>query len=110
MSVALNIIDIVNENVKKSHALRVNEIELDIGKFSGIEPDALKFALETAVTGTNLENSIIKIKTIDPVGFCRNCSEKFEMINMYQSCPGCNSYEIDILSGSELSVKSLNVD
>ena len=110
LSIALNIIDIVDRTFIDSKAEKVNDIELEIGKFSGIEIDALQFALETSVQNTHLENAKIDIQLIDGKGNCTKCSNDFIMNTLYDDCPRCRSNEIKIIEGQELKVKSINVD
>ena len=45
LSIAMNILEIAEENAKKLNAKIVHEIEIDIGELSGIDFDALEFAL-----------------------------------------------------------------
>lgn len=110
LSIALNIIDIVNDNFAKAGAARVNDIELEIGKFSGIEIDALEFALQTSMTNTHLKDAKVEIITLDGKGICRDCKNEFTMTTLYDECPICKSFDIDIKEGQELRVKSINVD
>jgi hydrogenase nickel incorporation protein HypA/HybF len=64
LSIALSIVDLADEQAKKAHAGKIIEIELDIGTFSGIEVDALNFALEIAAKDTLLETAAVKINRI----------------------------------------------
>lgn len=110
LSIALNIIDIVKDTFAKSNANQVNDIELEIGKFSGVELDALEFALETSIASTQFKNTKFIITTPQGKGKCNNCKNEFKMKTLYDTCPKCNSFDIDIVQGQELRVKSINVD
>ncbi len=110
LSIALNIIDIVNDTFAKAKAERVNDIELEIGKFSGIELNALEFALQTSMTDIHLKNAKVEIITLDGKGICKNCKNEFIMKTLYDECPVCKSFDVDIIEGQELKVKSINVD
>lgn len=110
LSIALNIIDIVTDTFAKSNAQQINDIELEIGEFSGVELDALEFALETSIESTQFNNAKFIITTPQGKGKCNNCKNEFEMKTLYDTCPKCKSFGIDILQGQELRVKSINVD
>ncbi len=110
MSVALNIIDIATEQATKENAAKILEVELDIGTLSGIELESMQFALDISVKGTLLENSKIKINKIKARAKCSDCKNEFEALNLFNSCPECNSYNTIILKGRELQVKSLIID
>ena len=110
LSIALNIIEIVNETFAKTDAKKVNDIELEIGKFSGVELNALEFALETSMEQTHLKEAKVDIISVEGKGKCRNCSKLFLLRSLYDDCPGCGSSSVDLISGRELKVKSINVD
>ncbi len=110
LSIAQNIIEIVNDTFTKAKAKTVNEIEIEIGKFSGVELDALEFALETSMEQTHLENAKVDIISVEGKGSCKNCGNNFVLKSLYDDCPECGSAAIEILSGKELRVKSINVD
>jgi hydrogenase nickel incorporation protein HypA/HybF len=64
MSIALSIVDLADEQANLAHAGKIIEIELDIGTMSGVEVEALNFALEIAAKDTLLEAAVVKINRI----------------------------------------------
>lgn len=110
LSVAQNILDIVSDTAHQNNVSKITGIELEIGKFSGIEIDALTFALETLMQNNQFENAELKIDLIKGRGHCNECNNDFEMESMYASCTNCKSFSVDITGGQELRVKSINVD
>ena len=110
MSIAMNIIDIAAEYAGRENAVKVHEIEIEIGKLSGVEIDALTFALETATTGTILENAKTNLIVIDGRAKCLDCNGDVELENLYSPCPSCGGYNLDVITGKDLRVKSLSVD
>ena len=109
LSIALSIIDIAEQEVIKNSAKEVVEIELEIGKLSGIEPYALDFAWEHAIINTVLEKARRNTKYIKAIAVCNDCGHEFEIENIYDECPACKSYMKELKSGRELRVKSLTV-
>ena len=59
-SLAYNIVEIVQESIKKTEAKEVSLIKLEIGSLSGVEVDALMTALESLTTNTLIEKSKIE--------------------------------------------------
>lgn len=108
-SITLSILDIAEREVKKHHAERVEIIELDIGRLSGIEPMALEFAWDLAVPDTVLEKAERKINYIKGKAVCAECRQEFELENIYDECPNCHSYLKEFIGGKELLVKSLTL-
>lgn len=110
LSIAQNIIEIVNDTFTKAKAKKVNGIEIEIGNFSGVELDALEFALEISLKETQFENADVDIISVEGKGRCKNCNNEFVLKSLYNDCPECKSAAIEVLSGKELRVKSINVD
>jgi len=108
-SIALSIVDIAEKEVKNHNASKVESIELEIGKLSGIEPMALEFAWDHAVVDTVLEQAERKINYIEGSAVCDQCGKKFSIKYIFEECPYCHSFQKHFLSGKELIVKSLTI-
>ena len=109
MSIALGIVRIAEDEVKKAKANKVQVIELTIGELSGIEKEALDFAWPVAVKETVLEGAERRIDYIPGIGKCVECELEFPLEKLHDACPECNSYFKDILQGKELKVIALEV-
>ena len=110
LSIAQNIIEIVEEHAKKLHALAVSEVELDIGLVSGVIPETLEFVMDVAVKDTLLEGAKIKINVIPAKAKCLNCLKDFEIDEIYTMCPHCGSLQFEIVRGKELKVRSIKIE
>jgi len=109
LSIAMNIIDIATEQAETNNLSVIDEIEIEIGTLSGVEIDALKFAMEIATKRTILENSKTIITEIPGQAHCLNCSTEFVTDSFFAQCPECKQFNFQIIHGQELRVKSLNV-
>ena len=109
LSIAINIIDIASEQAKKNNLSVIDEIEIEVGTLSGVEIDALNFALEIATKRTILENSKTIITEITGQAHCLNFSTDFLTDSFFAQCPECKQFNFQIIHGQELRVKSLNV-
>jgi hydrogenase nickel incorporation protein HypA/HybF len=110
MSIALNIFDIARERASLEKADRVVEIEMDIGTLAGIEFTALEFALENCTKESPFTDTEFVINKIKAKAICRDCWDEFEIINLYDGCPLCQSYDLEILAGRELKIKSILIE
>lgn len=106
-SIALSIIEIAEKEATKQDAQIVSEMVLDIGTMAGIEFHALDFAMQSAVKGTMLENSIITVNKIPAKARCNHCKLEFDIESSFDPCPECGSFYHEILTGKELKVRSL---
>lgn len=109
LSIAMNIVDIVEQEVKKHNARKVVEIELEIGRLSGIEPYALDFAWEQAILNTVLEKAKRTTRYINALAKCLDCENEYNIENFYDACPSCGSFMKKLKTGKELRIKSLTV-
>lgn len=109
LSIALGIVKIAEDETAKVNAEKVTKIELVVGVLSGVELDSLIFVWESAVKDTVLENAEKEFIVVKGRGKCVDCDTEFDMENIYDCCPNCNSNFKGILKGKELKVKALEV-
>jgi hydrogenase nickel incorporation protein HypA/HybF len=107
VSIAENILEIVEEVAKQHQLERIEKVVLEIGQFSGVEPDLLRFAFQVIVDNTLLQNTEIEILTPPLVLYCRSCETEYlgEMEDL--RCPVCLGEEFDVRQGKEMLVRSI---
>jgi hydrogenase nickel incorporation protein HypA/HybF len=110
LAIAMNIIELAEENANKANASVVLEIELDIGKQSGVVIEALMFAIESAKQGTILEKANWIINEIPALAKCSSCQNEFVPDDFFTPCPHCGNPFSDIIQGKELRVKTIKVE
>lgn len=109
MSVALNIMKIAKEELRKANGKRIQKIHISVGKLSGIVIESLEFALEVAQKEGNIPGAKMVIDQIPALMKCLHCKHEFEAEEFYTICPMCNKFEHEIISGKELIIKSLTI-
>jgi hydrogenase nickel incorporation protein HypA/HybF len=107
LSIAQSIVELAEQQLQKHKAVFAEELELEIGSLAGIEWSALKFALDSVVKGSRLENVRIVRRTIAGEGRCSDCETQFPVKNFLSACPVCGSYRVKIVKGKELRIKSI---
>jgi len=110
LSIAMGIVELAEKEAKKGGGSVIESIELEIGKLSGVEIEALDFAWPVAVKDTMLANAKRTIISINGKAKCADCGLVFDIENLFDSCPKCNSYLKDIFQGKELRIKAITVD
>ncbi len=83
-------------------------VRLRIGRLSGVVPDALMFCFELAASGTTLEGAVLEIEEQQARAQCRTCGDAFQLDDAFLLCP-CGSADVEVLSGRELAVISVEV-
>lgn len=117
ISIAGAIIDAVLEAAKKNNARKVNEVLIEIGELTALNPDQLRFIFKTITAGTAAEAASYDIRLVRPVIRCKVCSysgpiEFFEKLHFFLpiiKCPGCGGSEVDIVAGRECCVKRIKI-
>ena len=106
-SVALNIVEIAERTAKIHNLSHIEGIDLDIGLLSGIQTDSLRFVWSAAVKNSLLENAKMRIRPIPGKGECLICGCEFDIQQLYDPCPNCDSFRTEIKEGKELRIRSL---
>lgn len=107
LSIAMSIVEIVEEQAKIAGEDNVKEVELDIGKASGVVVEALRFSLEVAVDASILKEASLKINEIPSVFKCLACGFEFEPEDVISPCPECGHLFSDVISGKEMKIRKI---
>ncbi|MBT3302927.1 MAG: hydrogenase maturation nickel metallochaperone HypA [Bacteroidetes bacterium] len=110
LSIAMNIVEIAEEEAQKAGSTKIKKIELAVGKLSGVVYEALDFALKEAVKNSMLEEAEILIHEIEGESKCLKCYHIFATENIFDICPKCNHTQCETIQGKELKINSLFVD
>jgi hydrogenase nickel incorporation protein HypA/HybF len=110
MSIAQNLIAIVEDEMVKNNAARLRSVRLDIGEMSGIVPEALKTCFEIITAKTNMKGAVLKMDVTPLIGYCGKCEEEFKIMEFDFSCPECDSTDIKIVTGREMNIVEIEVD
>lgn len=110
LSIAASIIELVDQEARKAEAKTVSKVELDVGKLSGVEIEALEFAWEMVIKNTVAENAELVINHLDARSKCEDCGETFITVGFFSPCPGCGGFHHLTFQGKELQVKAITID
>lgn len=106
LGITQNIVDLVAEH---AHGAKVQRVALEIGKLAAIMPDAVRFCFDVCCRGTVLEGATLEIIEIPGLGRCRQCGAEIPLDEPFGICQ-CGSMELDIISGSELKIKEMEIE
>ena len=110
LSVAQNIINIVEENTKSSLIPKIKFIRIRVGKMSNILIDSLNFGFESLVYGTELEGAKLLVEETPVTILCKKCGKKIEIKEPMFSCINCGSNSIEVVAGTELFISELEIE
>ncbi len=110
LSIASNLIDIVNQAIQGREVARVTSLRIVIGEMSNVVPDCLTFAFGVVSKGTIAEDARLDFESKPLVGRCGDCGNEFRIEQYLFRCPDCESPKIEIVSGKEFFLESIECE
>ncbi len=111
MGIAMQIIEIATSSIPDDmEDVCVKKVNIKIGKLSAVVPSSLRFCFEIAAADTRLAGAELDIEEIPVVARCRECSEEWTINDPAFKCRKCNSGSIDVVSGRELDISSIEIE
>jgi hydrogenase nickel incorporation protein HypA/HybF len=87
----------------------VEKIYLKIGKLAAVAEHSLCFCFEIIAKDTALENAKLEIETIPVRARCKSCKHIWEVTGPIFQCPSCTEGEVELLSGREIEIISIEL-
>lgn len=109
MALAKGILDIVHSYTKGKDVTKVTEITVLVGDMTGVVWDSLVFSFKNIAKNTIAEDALLVEKRLPLIIRCRNCNHQKEVTDYKFICEKCASSQIEIISGRELRVESMEV-
>ncbi len=99
---------VVDTVLQRTGTQPVTVVRLQVGRLTGVVPDAMRFCFELATEGTPLQGATLQIEQPAGRAHCRTCGDDFDLADMFLLCP-CGSADVELLNGRELYVTSVEV-
>jgi len=110
MSLAEGIVQLVEDAVQADGCGRVKAVWLEIGQLAAVEKEALRFCFDAVTRGSIAEGARLEIVETAGQGWCMKCEGNVAVTALYDPCPVCGSYQIQVTGGNEMRVKELEVE
>ncbi|MBN1384434.1 MAG: hydrogenase maturation nickel metallochaperone HypA [Elusimicrobia bacterium] len=108
LGIARDLFDIVLQKSKENNLKKVTKISIKLGEAAGIETDFLKHSFidhiipGSIAAGCEFEIIVERVKVK-----CKKCSKEFSSKDMKMNCPSCDGTDIEIISGNNIYVASI---
>ncbi|MCJ7553508.1 MAG: hydrogenase maturation nickel metallochaperone HypA [Ignavibacteriaceae bacterium] len=109
LSIAQNIIRIINSSVEKEKLGLADKIYLKVGRLSNILTESLLFCFNSAIENTPLQNSELAIEIVPIKIQCNDCNQISATDDFIFTCPSCNGSSITVIGGDELVISSIHL-
>jgi hydrogenase nickel incorporation protein HypA/HybF len=110
LSLCESIVTILEAEAKRQSFSRVKHIWLEVGAFSGVEPEAMRFCFSAVANGTLAEAAVFEIVPRPGQATCLDCGGSVALTERYDPCPLCGSQLLQVTGGEELKIKELEVE
>ena len=107
LSICYEIIKSVDKIVIENNLEMVNKLTLEVGELSSIVPKYLLECFKAAVDNTMFEKTKIEIEVIEGIAICNNCNMDFNVIENQGYCPNCKNRDMEVISGKDFMIKSI---
>ena len=109
-SITQSILSVTLEKANEVQAKKVAKINLIIGELSGIVSECVQFYFDFLSKDTIAAEASLCFHQPPTRVQCRNCATTFSPDNLNWACPNCQEQQIEIISGRECYVDSIEVE
>jgi hydrogenase nickel incorporation protein HypA/HybF len=90
--------------------VRVYKVNVRIGEWAGVDPEAFQFCFEVITKGTEFETLVLEIEYCPRRQKCAECEQEFLVKDYDLRCPQCGSERGECIGGDELELAYLEVE
>jgi hydrogenase nickel incorporation protein HypA/HybF len=109
-SIVESLLALAIEKAENAGATRIHRIHLVVGDLSGVVDEAVEFYFGFLSRNTIAAQARIVFRHIPTELRCRNCDTTFSPEKMDMQCPDCGQRQVEIVSGRQLYIDSLEVE
>ena len=109
-SITQSILSIALEKANAVNASKIAKVNLVLGELSGIVDDCVEFYFSFLTKDTIAAQASLSFRHPPTRLRCRNCATVFLPDNPIWVCPNCHAQTVEIISGRECFVESIEVD
>jgi hydrogenase nickel incorporation protein HypA/HybF len=109
-TITKSILSIVLQKAREAKAGKITRVNLLVGRLTGYVPECIQLQFEILSHGTAAAGASLSFHQPPANLHCRKCKIDFTSNSFDLVCPKCHTMEINILSGSELYVESMEAE
>lgn len=110
LAITQNILNIALDEAKAAQASKITKINLVIGELSGVVSDCVQFYFDFLRKDSAAEEATIDFKLMSAELRCRHCLTNFNPQDSLWICPNCQSASVEVISGRDCYVESIEVE
>ena len=102
--------NILNLALKHAGLRQIKHVNLSIGEFSDEREEAIRFHWEEAARGTPAQGAEVHFRRVEAEMKCLACKLVFHPNDENSLCPSCGSHRLQLLSGDDVQLESIDVE
>ncbi len=110
LSIAQNIITTVVATARQHQVKKIKSVSVEIGPLSGVVEESLQFCFPIALKGSGLEGMELHVVKQPLKIRCLACKEETTLEEIRMECQKCHSDRVEIVTGNDLFIKSIEVE
>jgi hydrogenase nickel incorporation protein HypA/HybF len=111
MGIAMQVVEVAAASIPEHlKNCRVQGVYVRIGKLSSVVPDSLRFCFDIVSKDSAIAGATLHIEVIPVTARCKSCDHRWTITGPAFSCPGCDSGMIELTSGQELDIASIEIE
>lgn len=109
-SITQSLLSLALEKANEAKASKITKINVVLGELSGVVVECVQFYFDFLSKDTIASGASLSFERTPTKLRCRNCDVVFLPGNYNWSCPDCQEASIEIVSGRECYMESIEVD
>jgi hydrogenase nickel incorporation protein HypA/HybF len=96
--------------LRHAEGQRVTTVRMRVGTMRQVVPNSLDFYFGVVARGTLCDGSQLELQVTPSVLRCEACGYSWEPEAPSFRCPACDGSKVELVSGGELEVESIDVE
>ena len=109
MSLCEGILQVLEEAAVREGFREVRRVRLEVGRFAGVETEALRFGFDVVMKGSLAEAASLEIIERPGQAYCFDCAATVALAERLDPCPTCGGGRLSPTGGDEMRIKDLEV-
>ncbi len=110
LALMAGVFDIVKKYTAELPDKKVTRVTLVVGELTNAVPEALESSFQVYAKGTNVEGAELIVRRIPLTALCVECRWEGKVEEHTFICPKCSGLGLEIKTGRELYVESMEVE
>jgi hydrogenase nickel incorporation protein HypA/HybF len=110
ISLCESVLQVLEQQAPVQNYQKVKAVWLEVGVLSGIDINALRFSFDVVMQGSLADKARLEIIEVPAQAWCVPCQQIVAIEQLYDLCPQCGGYQLEVSNGQQMRIKELEVE